>query len=214
MVRHYTEEQLIHKKEYQKEYLRKNKSKFLERSREWRKKNVEKARLSSRKSYKKHKDTINKHKKEEYLKNREKILKKQKEYYIINKEIIKERTSKYCKNNKGKINKRKRRYMKTEHGKKINRLNRIRHRGILKCVINDFAVSEINFLRKESNGICKICKKYIGEEKLTIDHIYPISLSQQNYFITGIKRVYKINDIQLICGSCNSKKSNKIEEVK
>jgi 5-methylcytosine-specific restriction endonuclease McrA len=56
---------------------------------------------------------------------------------------------------------------------------------------------------EDSGGICCMCKKYVGKEKLTLDHIFPISKASPG-------RIYTINDIQPLCSTCNSKKHNKI----
>jgi len=51
-------------------------------------------------------------------------------------------------------------------------------------------------LSEKYNGKCPICKKHIGRELLTIDHIIPISRGGQN----------TEDNIQLLCRSCNTKK--------
>jgi 5-methylcytosine-specific restriction endonuclease McrA len=50
----------------------------------------------------------------------------------------------------------------------------------------------------------------VGINKLTIDHIFPVSKASQDYKITGRKRIYTINDVQPLCASCNKSKRDKI----
>jgi 5-methylcytosine-specific restriction endonuclease McrA len=59
----------------------------------------------------------------------------------------------------------------------------------------------------DTNGICPSCQKDIGINKLTIDHIYPLSLANEDFKITGIKRIYTIDDVQPLCFSCNASKN-------
>lgn len=44
---------------------------------------------------------------------------------------------------------------------------------------------------------CNFCKK---ESRLTIDHVYPVSKGGEDC----------LNNLQLLCQSCNSSKSNKL----
>ena len=52
-----------------------------------------------------------------------------------------------------------------------------------------------------SKGICKTCNKFIGINKLTLDHIIPLSKAPNNF-------KYKINDVQPLCMKCNQIKNN------
>ncbi len=57
---------------------------------------------------------------------------------------------------------------------------------------------------KDCFGICTKCKKYIGIDKLTCDHIVPLSKALKDF-------IYTIDDVQPLCRSCNSSKNNRIE---
>lgn len=62
-------------------------------------------------------------------------------------------------------------------------------------------------------GVCpgfKTQPHYVGIDKLTLDHTYPVSMASKDYELTGDKRVYTINDVQPLCQCCNSSKHNKI----
>ena len=62
-----------------------------------------------------------------------------------------------------------------------------------------FTAKQIRELRKQSQGICKGYKRephFVGEEALTIDHIIPLCKGGAN----------NIDNIQLLCLSCNCKK--------
>ena len=58
-------------------------------------------------------------------------------------------------------------------------------------IIETFTSKEWEEKVKKTKGICKMCNKNIGIEKLTLDHIYPISKSEKG-------RKYTIKDIQPI----------------
>ena len=51
-----------------------------------------------------------------------------------------------------------------------------------------------------TKGYCPKCKKFIGINKLTLDHIFPLSKAPKGL-------TYTINDVQPLCKSCNSRKS-------
>jgi len=58
---------------------------------------------------------------------------------------------------------------------------------------------------EDTNGICTGYNRephFVGKENLSLDHIFPISKAEEG-------RTYTINDVQPLCHSCNSRKSNK-----
>jgi hypothetical protein len=157
-----------------------------------------------------------------YKINRDDILNQQKEYAKINKNKIKIYKKKYyedninelsrkCKNyynlNKDDIKNKQRKYNKTDVGKIVSKEHTRKRRAIKNNIIELFLTSEWNKKLKQLNYKCVVCNK---QKKLTLDHIYPLSKANEDYLKTGIKRVYTINDVQPLCFSCNSSKSNKI----
>ena len=73
--------------------------------------------------------------------------------------------------------------------------------GKLKSVYHDFTYKQ--WINKVSltKGYCPKCKKFIGINKLTLDHIFPLSKAP-------IGLLYTINDVRPICKPCNSRKGN------
>lgn len=109
---------------------------------------------------------------------------------------------KYAKSEKGK--QALKRYQQTENGRiAVNNSSR-KHRIKQMHIIHNWTLKEeLNKLRN-TNGICSLCDKCVGINKLTLDHILPISK-------VPVGAVYTINDIQFICRGCNSKKGNKTD---
>ena len=79
---------------------------------------------------------------------------------------------------------------------------------------------------KDTLGICPKCKRYIGIDKLEMDHIYPVFLAYKNYIkelalenYEAFPMVYTLEDVQPLCKTCNSSKgfyidySSKKEEM-
>jgi len=96
---------------------------------------------------------------------------------------------------KNKINSKK--YRQTEKGKIANKNGKARRRSYLENA-GSFTLKEWLDKVKEFDNKCAICKKVV---KLTVDHIKPVSKGGMN----------TIDNIQPLCKSCNSKKSNKYE---
>ena len=100
--------------------------------------------------------------------------------------------------------------MCTENTKDYKRNYNRKRRGIIKNIKENFTIKELKKKLKHTNGICNYCKNFIGINDLTVDHIYPISLANEDYIKTGIKKEYYLKDIQFLCKSCNSRKGNKL----
>lgn len=77
-----------------------------------------------------------------------------------------------------------------------NKIRDFHKRGAL----GSFTLDEWERLKAQYNWICPSCKKREPKVKLTKDHIIPISKGGSN----------NIENIQPLCGSCNSKKYTKI----
>jgi len=162
-----------------------------ERQRKWRKDNpekVEKYKIKAREH-----DTLRrktKHRQDYMKKFREDNKEKLKIYSIEynSSKIGKEREKRYSKTNKGKI-----RWRNGNRKRRANKNN----------IIELFTQEEWNTKLKKTLGFCPKCKKFIGIDKLTLDHIFPISKAEKG-------RIYTINDIQPLCVSCNSIKKNNL----
>jgi 5-methylcytosine-specific restriction endonuclease McrA len=188
----------------QQEYNKKNKKKILEYMKKrfqllkdnpefkdkrkewnakWRKNNAEKIKANAREYYLKHKKTIN-------------LYKKRPKYIQRERERGKQRRQTKCykiyRNNYDKM-----------HPEKS-------HRIIIGNIIHAFTGEQWLQKVKDTNGICPKCKINIGIDKITLDHIYPISKANKDFFETGIKRIYAIDDVQPICSSCNSSKGDRV----
>lgn len=143
----------------------------------------------------------------EYKKNnKEKVKLSRHKHYLLNKNyyikwykknqkrIIKQKHKYYIKNKK-RINKKNNIYNKTEKGKFIQCIKADKRRQ--QKLGSSHTLEEWENIKKKNNYKCKTCKKSI---KLTRDHIIPLSKGGSN----------NINNIQPLCGPCNSKKHNKI----
>lgn len=153
---------------------------------EWYQKNKERIR-EHRKEYKKKWDQKNKehqkeHKKEWYQKNKEFRKEYDKEWYQENKELRKEYDKIYSK----------------KHRKERNLKNRMRWHNLK--LIGSHTLGEWETLKAQYNWTCPSCGKKEPEIKLTEDHIIPISRGGSN----------NIENIQPLCGPCNSKKYTNI----
>ena len=182
--------------------------------------NIENAKKHYYKNYKHSKQV----RQEYYKKNKEKIRQKQKkylkEYYQrpeVKKRMLeyyrtpqqkqkkKERAKKYSQTERGKINIRNNvsKYKKN-HKYTVNQTNRRRYLKKRELKEN-FTLTQWKEKIKQTKGICSNCKKpYIHCHPFvpTIDHTPPISKAPKGY-------VYTINEVNPLCGKCNSTKNDK-----
>jgi 5-methylcytosine-specific restriction endonuclease McrA len=136
----------------------------------------------------------------------EKFKEAQKKYQQSEK--FKEAQKKYQKTESYKLNKQT--YKKTPIAKQQKIIDSNKRREAKNNCIHSFTREEWKQKCDAVNGVCQNCNKYIGTDKLTLDHIFPISKANEEFKLTGIKRVYTINDVQPLCRTCNSIKNNKI----
>ena len=89
--------------------------------------------------------------------------------------------------------------------KAISKISNLRRRERLRGVIKKYTRKDIEEKIKNTKGICPLCKKPFSKEKrskneLTIHHNPPLFKVKK-----GFK--YKIENIEIECRSCNSKKN-------
>jgi len=128
----------------------------------------------------------------------------------------------YREKNKQKLIEYQRKYRQTEHGKETiklhnkaikqtdrHRLNvrsrRLRKKEYIFNIFHDFTQKDWNDKVKLTNGICPMCKLFVGIEKITLDHIFPLSKATKGEH-------YTIDDVQPLCRNCNSRKNDKLKE--
>ena len=171
------------------------------------------------------KNNIKESKKQYFNKNKNIILEKHKQYYIKNKEYISNQKKKYRENNKEKLQKISKiwrennreysiKYLKLwyENNKEYNIQYRNNHRDKMLQYehkrnankLNQLGFLPYNYIQilEERDTYCKYCNLHIKIYGYHIDHIIPLSKGG----------LHDINNLQLICASCNHKKGNKLEE--
>ena len=78
-----------------------------------------------------------------------------------------------------------------------------KRRTLKKGADGSFTLAEWELLKKQYGYTCPICNEKEPKIKLTIDHIIPISKGGSNF----------IENIQPLCGSCNSRKCQKAFKI-
>jgi len=189
-----------------KEYAKNHKEYYTKKQKEYYQKSKDERQKKSKKYYQDKKEIISKQQKEYREKNKKKI----KDYFEKNKEILAKKHKEYEKRNRAIIAKRHKEYGKSENGKLVAKKAILKRKERKNNIIHIFTIDEWKDKVGRQNGICPYCLKYVGNEKLTLDHIYPISKADKDFKETGIKRIYKIDDIMPCCGGCNSSKRDKI----
>ncbi len=189
---------------YVKKYRIKNRKRLKENWKKWYKKNKERVskngKIRRKQLMEQNPEIVKQWKRNYYLKHKPYVDKKNREYYEKNKDSILKKRKEWFKNNKDKITLSKRRGSR-------------KRRSILNNIIELFTQEEWEEKLKLYSNICPSCGK---TNKLTLDHIYPISKANIEYMVKlfnenyiSFPMVYTIDDIQPLCRSCNSTKGGK-----
>lgn len=121
-------------------------------------------------------------------------------YRSENQGYYKEYQNKWNKNNPDKVKSKQQKFCKSSKGKLSTRQRNHNHKARLRGAEGKHTYKEWENLKKQFDYTCQMCFKKEPEIKLTRDHIIPISKGGNNY----------ISNIQPLCGSCNSRKKDKI----
>lgn len=89
------------------------------------------------------------------------------------------------------------------HLRELRRKYQHIRRARLRDAEGSFTIQEWDELKTKYGNRCKNCNRSESVVKLTIDHIMPLSKGGSNF----------ISNIQPLCGSCNSKKKDKVVQV-
>ncbi len=162
-----------HKEMKQAEYER-NKAKYIERAKRWIEKNLDKRRESSNKYYHNHKEEY-KRRLEEYKKNG----------------VRRKSIARYYESNRDEILRKKNEYRRNHPEKHI--LDKQRRKARIISVGGSFSEREWLDLCLHYGNQCLRCG---ARDRLTIDHIVPISRGGSN----------NIDNVQPLCLTCNLKK--------
>lgn len=193
------------RKEYFKKYYKENK----------------KQKQTYAKKYELEHRELNRERNKEYskqyrLKHRREILEREHKYYQEKKKQILAKNKRYSKTERGKMflaaqNKRYRnrhperikKHNQSKIGREVSRRHNQKRRAKINQVIHLWTREQYNDKLDSMHGICSSCNEWVGRNKLTLDHIYPISKAEKG-------RTYSIKDIEFMCKSCNSIKQDKI----
>ena len=138
-------------------------------------------------------------------KNIEFVRKRDKGRYLNESEHRKKYARGYHKLYPEQIRKTKRKYRASEHGRFKCQEHGRKRRARKNQAIHNFTMEEWKLKLKETKGFCPICNKFFEIIKLTLDHNPPLSKVPKGF-------IYTINEVEPICSSCNSRKSNKLDK--
>ena len=181
---------MFNRKEYMKEWHKKNYQKNKEHKKEYMKQ-----------YYRENKEYLKEQGRKFYWDNREKELAIKKIWVKDNPEYHKD----YYKRNKDKKLEQNRKWYRTEKGKSLSQRKKIRRQIRFKNILNTLTSQEWLDLLEEYNYRCAYCGIEFDCENLpTKDHVIPISKGGDN----------TKENIVPACRSCNSKKHDKIINIK
>lgn len=176
------------------DYHKSHRDKKREADKKYRNNHKEQIAKQKRKYYLENKDSIREYKRKWNKKNEIRIKKKAQVWYRNNQERIKNKMKMYYSDNTESVKKKVKKYrrLNPEIGRAAGRRRRAR--------LNNSYTQKYNFklICNHYGNICLRCKK--GNVKLTADHIIPIAKGGDDI----------AQNIQPLCGSCNSIKGTKI----
>lgn len=192
-------------KDYSKKYYEENVRERKKYSKEWGRKNPEKRKENHLKFKKKNPDYYSDYNHKYYEQNKESENERAKKYHQKNKELILQKLKEYREANREYFSKHNKEYRKTPRGREIVRkIKRLRYEK-KKGVKTMYSLKEWKLKLAMTKGICPNCNKFIGIDKLTLDHNPPLAIVPEGF-------VYTINEVFPLCHSCNAKKGKKINK--
>ena len=84
----------------------------------------------------------------------------------------------YMKRNKDRLREKQMAFKRSPRGKEIEKKCRFNRYSKMKNIVHIFTYEEWLKKKKETKGICPMCKNYAGIDKLTLDHIVPVSKTE------------------------------------
>jgi 5-methylcytosine-specific restriction endonuclease McrA len=148
--------------------------------------------------YEEHKVQINEYR-EEHKKG---IARRQREYRKNHKNEIARQGREYCKEHKVKIVEYRRVYQQTDKYKLIHKMDTQRRRALKKNSEVTFTVEQWNYIITIQKNRCNKCdRKFTKHRPPTMDHIIPLSRGGS----------FTSDNVQALCGSCNSSKCAKLD---
>jgi len=156
------------------------------------------------------------YKKKYYQNNKTKCEKYRRKYYQEHKRKIIENTLQYYNDNKNQMDIKRKKYRQSLNGKSICKITKRKYRARKKGV--DFWTKEMTirwwWMLDATEGYCPMCGNPFdnGEHKFTMDHILPLNLVDKLGKTEAIKlgAIHHIDNVQVLCMKCNSKKHTKI----
>jgi 5-methylcytosine-specific restriction endonuclease McrA len=134
-------------------------------------------------------------------------------YYQRNKEKCADACKRWEKNNPDKVSAKYRRYRanhpklhreavrrwRGDHRENVKAWLKKRRATKAGCLVNDLTAIQWSRLKKHYGGCCAYCFVYVGYQRLTQDHIIPLSRGGN----------HTLSNVAPCCRSCNSRKQSK-----
>lgn len=191
--------------EYNKEYYRKNPETKIKNAKIYREKHRDEILEKNKKYRENNPQKVAESRARYKLNNLEKYKESQKKYREANIETIKAKIRIYAHKNPDKTRDRQIKYRKTAAGKYVAIKSAHLRRSRVKCVRNSLTLLQWEKILETQGNKCAICgKAFCKSRKPTMDHIIPLSKGGGLTF----------ENVQALCGNCNSSKSAKLDHSK